>query len=53
MELTNEIKNYFSEIGKKGGKSLLEKRGKDYFKKIRAKRKTWKRKEKYENFDKK
>lgn len=39
--LTPEIRKYFSELGKKGGSKTLALRGKDYFKEIRKKRKTW------------
>lgn len=39
MEITEEMKKFFKENGKKGGKKLLAQRGPEYFKRISAMRK--------------
>lgn len=33
--VTPEVSKYFSELGKKGGKKLLEQRGREYFVNLR------------------
>lgn len=39
-KITNEVRDFFREIGRKNGKALYEKHGPEYFKKISAMRKT-------------
>lgn len=38
-ELPKEVKQFFADMGRKGGKKLFEERGSQYFKDLAAKRK--------------
>lgn len=44
--VTPEMSKYFSELGKKGGKKLLEKRGREYYVKMAIAREARKKKDK-------